>query len=113
MNRFRVTFPETVLCSFVYFLESEERSRCSDWVTDWTPEELWCCSRQDKRFLQGIQIGSRSHPASHSLGTGVFSPGVMRPMREADGSPHLLLWLRLSGAVLVPPLPPYAFMAYI
>jgi hypothetical protein len=63
--------------------------------------------------LQSIQIGSRSHLTSHSLGTGVLSLGVMRPMREADNSPHLLLRLRMSGAILVPPLPPYAFMACI
>jgi len=34
-------------------------------------------------------------------------------MHEADNSPHLLLRLRMSGAILVPPLPPYAFMACI
>jgi hypothetical protein len=35
-----------------------------------------------------VQTGSRAHPASCTMGTGVLSPGVKaRPGRDADHSP--------------------------
>jgi hypothetical protein len=39
-------------------------------------------------FLQRlVQIGSRAHPASYPMGTGVITPGIYRQGREVDHSP--------------------------
>ena len=40
------------------------------------------------RFSAPVQTGSGAHPASYTVGTGSF-PGVKRPERGVDHSPHL------------------------
>jgi hypothetical protein len=64
----------------------------------------------DCSLLQNALTGSRAHPASYSLGTGVNSRqssvwGVTLTARL-----HVMQMLRMSGAVVVRPL--YAFMAW-
>ena len=113
MNRIRVIFSETLHApSFI----SSSRDSAVGVVTGLKIGRLRNRGSDHVRardFFQSIQISCLSHPASYSFGTGVLSPGVMRPMREADNSSHFLLRLRMSGAMLVPPLSPYAFMARI
>jgi hypothetical protein len=55
-----------------------------------------------------VQTGSGAHPTSSPVGTGVLSPGVKRPGREADHSSSSSAKVEnvLSSA------PPYAFTAW-
>jgi hypothetical protein len=45
-------------------------------------------SRLGARFSKTIQTSLVAHPTSHTMGTGSF-PGVKRPERGVDHSPHL------------------------
>jgi hypothetical protein len=49
-----------------------------------------------------VQIGSGAHTASYPTGTRTLSSGVKRPGCETNHSPHLVLRLRIRGAI--PPL---------
>jgi len=40
------------------------------------------------RFSAPVQTGPGAHPASYTMGTGSF-PGVKRPGRDVDHTPHL------------------------
>jgi hypothetical protein len=56
----------------------------------WTAEESLFDFREGQNifpFLDGVQIGSETHPASYPMVTGGSFPGVKRPGRAADNSP--------------------------
>jgi hypothetical protein len=55
-------------------------------------------SQQGKIFL--FSITSRAHPASYPMGTGVFSPGVMRLGREVVRSHPSSAEVHNGGAIL-------------
>jgi hypothetical protein len=38
-------------------------------------------------WMDGVQIGSRDHPASYTMGVGVLSPGIKRQEHEDNHSP--------------------------
>ena len=60
--------------------------------------------------LQNVQTNYVRHPASYSMGNGVFSQGYSSRGMKLTTHLHLLLWLRMSGAI---PLPlPYASTAW-
>ena len=44
-------------------------------------------SRWEARFSAPVQTGPEAHPASCTMGTGSFTRGKERPMRNADPSP--------------------------
>jgi hypothetical protein len=57
-----------------------------------------------------IHTGSRAHPASCPMGTGGTLPGgKAQPGRDADHSPHLVPWSRVSRSYTSSP--PSAYMA--
>jgi len=47
----------------------------------------------EARFSAPVQTEPAAHPAPHSMGTGCF-PGVKRPQRGVDHSPHLTTRLK-------------------
>jgi hypothetical protein len=57
---------------------------------------------QDISVLHSVQTGSATHSASNVMGTGALSPGVTRPVREADHSAPSSVEVKNGGAV--PPL---------
>jgi hypothetical protein len=60
------------------------------------------------RFTAPVQTGSGVQPASYTRGNGSFQ-GVKRLGRDVDHTPHLVLGLKKSRAVLLLPL--WEFMA--
>jgi hypothetical protein len=60
------------------------------------------------RFSPPVQIGSETHSASYTIGTGSF-PGAKRPGRGVDHPPHLAP--RLKKEYSYTPTPPWAFVA--
>jgi hypothetical protein len=58
-------------------------------LTGWTTERSGFESRYGQEFsrLLVVQTGTRVHPTSYTMGTGISFPGVKRPRREADHSP--------------------------
>jgi len=69
---------------YIYFQkEPEERSRYSDYATDWTVRGSNPCKRKVFSFPRKVQTGSRVHSASVETG---FIPGEKRPGREIDCS---------------------------
>jgi hypothetical protein len=57
-----------------------------------------------------VQNGSRTHPASYSMGTVGSFPGVKRPQREADHSPPSSA--EVKDAWSYTSTPQYVFMAW-
>jgi hypothetical protein len=55
-----------------------------------------------KSLLKISQTSCGSQTFSSSVVEGVLTPGKRRPMRDAPDSPHLVLGLRKSAAVLLP-----------
>jgi hypothetical protein len=56
-----------------------------------------------------MQTGSGTHPASYKLGMTALSPGVKRPVREADQSPPISVEIKNTWIYTLTP--PYIFMA--
>jgi hypothetical protein len=54
---------------YKFFREAEYHIQYSDWSTDGTTEEQWLDSRQgqERPFLQIVEEGYRSYPASYSV----------------------------------------------
>jgi hypothetical protein len=112
LNRFRIIFTGTLYASS--FITSSRNSAVGvvDGLQIGRLRNRGSVHGRAREFSRASRLAlGPTQPPAHSVGTGVLSPGVMRPLREADTSPHLLLRLRMSGAI--PPLPPYAFMACI
>jgi hypothetical protein len=70
------------------------------WVEVWVPVDL------EYFLVHIVQTGTGAHPASYTMVTGDFSPGVKRPGRETDHSPPASaevknMWIYTS----IPPTP--------
>jgi hypothetical protein len=61
---------------------------------------------QDFSFLHSVQMGSKTHQASNSVGTGCPFLGVKWQWREADNLPRLRIVKQYTSTR------PYVFMAY-
>ena len=69
-------------------------------IVVWFPDEARdCCP------IHSIQKGSGAHQVSHSIGPETLYPGLKQQWREAKQL-HLVLSLRMSGAISVLPLTP-------
>jgi hypothetical protein len=71
--------------------------------------EFECRWSHEFSLLHVVQSGSGVHPNSYLMNTGALSPGIKRPVREADHSPPASaeikkMWIYTST-------PPYAYMA--
>jgi hypothetical protein len=64
----------------------------------------------DFSCLQNVQTSYVHRPASYSMGTGVLSEGYSSRGMKLTTHLHLLLWLRMGGAI--PPTLPYASIAW-
>jgi hypothetical protein len=64
----------------------------------------------DFSHLQNVQTSYVRHPASYSMGTGVLSQRYSSWGMKLTIHLHLLLWLRMSGAISLPL--PYASIAW-
>jgi hypothetical protein len=97
---------------------SDPRQQCRRWndtPTGWMSEEHWFDPGKEKTFICifSKKTSSNLGPAKHPISwvTGTVSPGVGRPKRVANHSPHLVTLLRKSG--VTNSLPPYTFVACI
>ena len=68
------------------FRAQGKRSQYTDRATGWTIRDSNSSMGKRSVSSQNVQTDSVAHPASHSMGTGSFSPGIKKPRHKADHS---------------------------
>jgi hypothetical protein len=105
------TLKVNILSKYGEYPAAAQRSRYSEWLQAGQPRGRSSSPGRDKNFLFSISsrlaLGPTQAPSQWL--PGALSPGVKRPVREADHSPPASaevkkMWFYTST-------PPYAFMA--
>jgi hypothetical protein len=83
--------------------EPGKRNRCSDWLRAGRPRSGSSSPGRVKNFLQVVQTGSGANPTSYQWVQHALSPGVKRPVREADNSPPSSAEVKKAWAYTIDP----------